>query len=129
MINQIIPENKLYLKYINDIVGWGVFTNINIKKNEIVEICYCLPEKYKESQHKNFAFLFNDHTNDAYLVLGFGMIYNHSDEPNIKWEIIDYNRRIIQFIAIKDILSGEQLCHNYGRKYWESRPKKELTII
>lgn len=129
MINEIISENNLYLKYVNDIIGWGVFSNNVFKENDTVEFCYCLPEKFSTSQHKNYAFIFDAHSDDSYLVLGFGMIYNHSYDPNIKWEIIDYNHRIIRFFAIKDINVDEQLCFNYGEKYWKNRPKKELSII
>lgn len=129
MIDQILTNNKLYLKYIDNILGWGVFTNQDIKEGEIVEYCYCLPEKYTESQHRNYIYLLGDQTDDAYLVLGYGMIYNHSYDPNIQWEIIDFNRRIIKFVAIKDIYANEELRHNYGSVYWKARTKINSTII
>lgn len=129
MINEIIPSNKLYLKYVDDIVGWCVFTNDTILKDETVELCYCLPESFKNSQHKKYYFLLGDNTEKSYNVLGFGMIYNHSFMPNIQWEIIDYNRNIIRFFATRDISPGEQLCHNYGNDYWKNIQKTKLTII
>lgn len=73
--------------------------------------------------------MLGDQTTDAYLVLGYGMIYNHSYNPNIQWKIIDYNKRIIKFFAVRDISANEELCHNYGSMYWKSRPKKESTMI
>lgn len=128
-MDEIIQKNSLYLKYIDNILGWGVFTNNDIKKGEVVEYCYCLPEKFSESQHKNYSFLQSKESDNAYQVLGFGMIYNHSYDPNIYWEIVDYQRNVICFTALKDIKAGEELYHNYGEDYWKTRPKKQKTLI
>ena len=35
--------------------------------------------------------------------------------------------RIINFIAIRDIEIGEELTHNYGKKWWNKR--NELKLV
>ena len=57
---------------------------------------------------------------------GFAMIYNHSDDPNIKWAH-DTNNRLLVFTAIKDIKRGEELCHDYGYKPNQSETS-EITV-
>jgi SET domain-containing protein len=52
--------------------------------------------------------------------LGLAMIYNHSSEPNAEWEIHD-NNNFVRFVALKDISKGEEIFHDYGEEYWESR--------
>jgi hypothetical protein len=41
-MNVININPKLYIKYIDDIKGFGVFTNQKIKKGELIEECYSL---------------------------------------------------------------------------------------
>lgn len=129
MISEINYCHDIYVRYIDDIVGWGVFTRSEIFVWDTIEVCYCLPEKFKESQHKKYAFLTGKDSEDAYMVLGYGMIYNHSYNPNIAWEIIDFNRHLIRFFAIRDISAEEELRHDYGNMYWKTRPKINKTLV
>ncbi len=46
-------------------------------------------------------------------VLGFGMIYNHSENPNINYEF-DYDSVLYRYIANKNIKKGEELLISYG---------------
>ena len=68
---------------------------------------------------------------EEYLVpLGNAMMYNHSSDPNAEWEIHDDNN-FVRFKALKTISKGEEIFHNYGEEYWESRngekQKAQLT--
>ena len=46
------------------------------------------------------------------MVLGYGAMYNHSDDPNIEaWQ--NLNDNTMSFVALKDIEPGEELCHYY----------------
>lgn len=125
MINIIKQNNKLYIKYINKILGWGVFTEDPIKEGDIVELCYCVPDNYETSPLKDYVFGIKNST-DVYHCLGFGAIYNHSDDPNIKWRLLDDDNRIIEFKAIRDIEPHEELRHNYGKAYWEHKKEKKI---
>jgi SET domain-containing protein len=56
------------------------------------------------------------------LVLGYGMLYNHSAEPNLFHR--SAGRLLIEFVALRDIAVGEELTHNYGPEYWDDRRKR-----
>lgn len=121
----IKPLYKLEVRFIDEEKGFGVFANQNIKKNSIIEVCYSLKLKKSEIQHPNFDYLFySKKTEEHYFPFGYGSIYNHSNEPNINWELTLPEMGIIEFFSIKDIKKGEELTHNYGTRYWKSREKK-----
>ena len=119
MIETININTKLYVKHIDNIKGFGVFTNQKIQKDETIEDCYCLLIHNTNSDYSPYYYCFKGDT--KLLPLGFGSIYNHNDNPNITWKIIDDNRKIIRFFAISDININEELCHNYGPKYWKNK--------
>ena len=121
----IKPIYDLEVRYIDDIKGFGVFTNENIKKGNVVEVCYSLKLKKSEIQHPNTDYLFYyNPTNEHYFAFGYGSIYNHSDDANLHWNLTWPERGIIEFFSIKDITIGEELTHNYGKIYWQYRQKK-----
>jgi SET domain-containing protein len=119
MIETININTKLYVKYIDNIKGFGVFANDIIKKDEIIEDCYSLLIHNTNLDYEPYYFYFKGDT--KLLPLGFGCIYNHSDIPNIAWKVVDENNRIIRFYAITDIKIGDELCHNYGPNYWKNK--------
>ncbi len=47
------------------------------------------------------------------LALGYGSMYNHSKNPNIKYQILK-EEQTITFTAIKDIEKDEELLFNYN---------------
>jgi hypothetical protein len=53
------------------------------------------------------------------LVLGYGMLYNHSADPNLFHR--SAGRQLIEFVALRDIAAGEELTHDYGPEYWGDR--------
>lgn len=119
----IIETNpKLYVKFIDNNKGMGVYTNSKISKGEIIESCYSIPVNISIKEYHAFFFQYNG--TDTLLPLGYGCIYNHSDNPNISWEILDFQKRIIKFFAIDDIEPDIELCHNYGAGYWLTNEKK-----
>lgn len=118
---QVINSNpKLYIKYIDDVKGFGVFTYETIEKGELIEECYsiCVDKTIKGFDPYSFYY----RGDSRFLPLGFGMIYNHSSEANIKWKIVNEDKKIIQFYAITDINIGDELCHNYGPLYLKHKP-------
>jgi hypothetical protein len=82
-----------------------------------------LPEKDKEaidgSHLYNYYFLWGDEQQHYAIALGYGSIYNHSYEPNCKYETY-YEDETIHFISIRDIAAGEELCINYN---WDVEDK------
>jgi SET domain-containing protein len=52
------------------------------------------------------------------------MVYNHSFSPNAEWEIYEKDGRFVRFFALKDIKKGEEIFHDYGEEYWDTREEK-----
>ena len=128
MVNQLKKSFKLEVRQTYQ-KGWGVFATSPIFCNEIIEECPLL--KIPDIIDQNFPEAFKDYA-FAYpiqnpqiqvLPLGLGCIYNHSNDPNAKWQHHPLDNKIFQFIAIKNINPGEEVCTSYGdESYWEQRP-------
>ena len=117
------------VRYVDDIKGFGVFTNQFISKFSIVEMCYSLKLSNISVGHPAFDYMFFDVlTKNYYLPLGYGSIYNHSDTANLNWKIVSEEHNIMHFFSIKDIEIGEELTHNYGEVYWRINNRKKKLI-
>jgi SET domain-containing protein len=103
-------------------MGRGVFATKNFRSGEVIEICPVVPIPRKLIKDKNPTglqdflenWLFeweNDFQSDA-MVLGYGMIYNHSENPNAKYEM-DFEKNIVTFRASKKIKKGEEIFIDY----------------
>ena len=99
--------------------GRGVFTDKFIEKGSIIEIApvIVLDEKDTEKVHETelyyYTFMWSDDNKKAAVILGYGSIYNHSYEPNCRYETY-YEDRLIHFITLCDIEAGEELTINYN---------------
>ena len=69
----------------------------------------------------DYLFTSPDVKSDYLCVLGCGMIYNHGTPPNAEWQIADDDNRFIEFTALHDIRAGDEILHDYGEDYWNSR--------
>jgi len=117
---------NLYVKYIDENKGYGVFTKEFIPKNTIVETCYCLIMGVYNTSNPTYDYIFHNKNENVYfLPFGFGSIYNHSSAPNLIWNLTE-NSKIIFFESLMDILPNEELTHNYGDLYLKSRKKRLL---
>lgn len=116
----------------------GVFATEDILSEEIIERCPLVPlanrSKYQNdsqiwdylyaqptcpcSECKNHGFVFH-------MVLGYGMLYNHSDTPNTVWKF-DFNNLIADVVAQRDIKSGEEIFVTYGSQYFQSKNRQKL---
>ena len=126
--------NNLYVKW-TDEKGYGVFTDTLIKKDELIETCYCIKTSSPKWQASPalMDYLFNypkgnfigGKDMEHVLPLGFGSIYNHDDDNNAMW----YNNKNIpfhfDFIALRDIQPGEEICTYYGKDYWPQKKKRD----
>ena len=97
-------------------------------RGEIIEICpmIILPEIAKTiDKLKDIVFEIDKKKGQYALVLGYGSLYRHSDEPNVDYA---YNKRQkhMFFIANRPIQAMEELTINYGKDYWEERSNLNL---
>ncbi len=102
--------------------GRGLYATRKIYANEIVEVCEILvlsPDdtvKVNETDLKWYTFVFDASQGQDCLVLGHGEIFNHSDTPNVKYDLVRYGDRFkMVFVSIQDIEAGEQLFIDYNR--------------
>lgn len=111
--NVIVKKSKLH--------GYGVFAGKNIKKGELIEECYMIVSR--KGGDKALDDYYFDINGKNGVFLGFGSIYNHSDDPNA-----DYNfnekKKIVIIKADRTILKGEEICISYGEDWFSSRGLK-----
>jgi SET domain-containing protein len=105
--------------------GQGVFALRDFAKGEILERCPYLviddDDLSDATRLQDYLFTSPDNPHDYLCVMGYGMMYNHSDDPNAEWQIDDDDLRFVCFIAKKAISVGDEILQDYGRDYWDTR--------
>lgn len=103
--------------------GRGVFARRRIETGEIIERVPVLlvpkaqvfppdPSAQKPSRISWYVFDWIECRRDyVALALGYGSIYNHSETPNARHEMLPPD--IIRFIAVRGIEPGEEIFINY----------------
>ena len=107
--------------------GLGVFAIEYIIEGEVIEECHMvtlpIPKGEQSGLLMDYRFNWpqNIETQEQVVVLGNGSIYNHDDNNNAIWR--DHPRyKLFQFVAIKNILPGEEITTYYGNdNYWSER--------
>lgn len=115
---------KIAWREISEEKGRGVFALKNIKKGEIIETAPVVPVS-KDSVVQNGdapdGYLLDwdgNYENEEYCMpLGYIMMYNHSDTPNM-WLDQDYDKYTMKAIALRDIKAGEELSWDYNCELW-----------
>ena len=143
--NTYYPPNKIEVRLSADpTVGIGVYATVDIAKDDLIERCPMVQLDFRSRYHSDpqlSRYLYNDqgckcdqcaiHGHHMFMVLGYGMIYNHQNEPSAQWKF-DFPKLIGDVMALKDIAAGEEIFVSYGDKYFKKRPyvdytKKETT--
>jgi hypothetical protein len=100
--------------------GRGVFATRRFEKGDPLESCPTLelPDAQVVGQLADYVFGTGD-DDQVLLLLGFGMLYNHSAKPNA--EYIEDGPRTITFVATRTVEPGDELTIDYGEEWWETR--------
>jgi SET domain-containing protein len=69
----------------------------------------------------NYAFGWGTEQDQAAIALGWGSLFNHSYEPNVFYRKL-LDEQIIEFIALRDIRSGEEITVNYSGHPYGKKP-------
>ena len=98
--------------------GRGVFANRTFAEGETVEVCPTVEISQGGGDLADYLF---ESTNEGMflVVLGFGMLYNHSSEPNLDY--FQENDAALAFVAQRQIDKGEELTISYGDEWWSAR--------
>jgi len=104
--------------------GLGVFATKKIFVGEVIEECHLLtlPIPLNEPSNLFIDYRFNwpqrGELKELVLPLGYGCIYNHSNDNSAIWQDHPYYKAF-QFVAIRDIEPGEEIHVYYGNdSYW-----------
>ena len=95
----------------------GVFATQDIKKGELLHVAPVLPYPNDEHIHiektllADYAFEYG--ANHSAILLGYGMLFNHSYTPNADYEIV-FENHTFNFFAHTDIKAGEEILINYN---------------
>jgi len=123
---EVVTPTKIEIKE-SKLHNQGVFASKDILVDEIIEICPLLQlgwrVKYQSDPViKQYIWLniscnckdCKEHGFVAYIPLGYGSLYNHSDDENVSVEI-NWEEQTALFRASKTILVGEELFLNYNK--------------
>ena len=119
----MIYNPKIYADK-SPIHGWGVFAKEDIMEGEVFEECpiLTLPIEKGEITSLLIDYRFNypqgNEWQEQVLALGYGSLYNHSNDPNAFW-VSDIENRIFKFVSNREIKQGEEIFVWYGDvSYW-----------
>ncbi|MFJ7981485.1 SET domain-containing protein [Lysinibacillus xylanilyticus] len=95
----------------------GVFATCDIKKGELFHEAPVI--SYPNEQHQyieqtllgDYAFEYG--IGRSAMLLGYGMLFNHSYEPNATYEI-NFDNHTFDFFAYTDIKAGDEILINYN---------------
>lgn len=103
--------------------GRGVFAGRAIAKDEIIEISPVIPMSKDlvpdDTTLDHYAFRWKPEVpgEECCLPLGYCMMYNHSDKPNMNMSL-DFEDKSVTMTANRDILEGEELTWDYDCQIW-----------
>lgn len=107
--------------------GWGVRALVHIPKGSFVsEYTGEMLTDFEADRRTDDSYFFdigNDHCIDANFYGNVSRFFNHSCDPNLVpvrvfYEHHDFRFPKIALFACKNIPAGEELCFDYGEKFW-----------
>lgn len=113
--------------------GRGVFAANKILQDTLIERCPMLkldfPSKYHcDLKILDYAFArpsdanWQDHGWDLYLIMGYGMLYNHQDIPNAAITF-NYEENYAEITSTREIPANKEIFISYGPMYFLNKKK------
>jgi hypothetical protein len=104
-------------------LGRGVFATRAFAEGDTIEICPTLEVSDEDVSGTlgDYVFNSNDDEHVVILMLGYGMLYNHSFEANA--EYVEHGPGEIAFVALRDIEPGDEITIDYGDEWWDTRER------
>lgn len=131
---EIKPPTNIVIKE-SPIHGLGVFATKKIKSGTTIEVCSIIDTDIDITKPSEILdrYRFNwpqGTTTPTMLVVttGYGMLYNHSENPNAAWKS-NFENKTFEFYSIKDIEKGEEILVWYGDvNYWSGIKSNSVTL-
>jgi hypothetical protein len=133
---QYLSPDKIVVDY-SSIEGIGVFATTDIRAGTIIERCPMVRMGWRSNyQHDPTVWKYlhfqpkcdcndcNNHGHIAWMVLGYGMLYNNQETPNAKWSF-DYLQAYADVVATQDIIRGDEIFVSYGSSSFNNKTKTE----
>ncbi len=95
----------------------GVFAEQDVKRGTLLHEAPVIPYPNKEHDYiektalADYAFEYG--VNHTAILLGYGMLFNHSYTPNATYKI-NFDNHTFDFYAYTDIQAGEEILINYN---------------
>ena len=119
----MIYNTKVYVDK-SPVHGWGVFAKEDIMEGEVFEECpvLTLPIEKGEVTSLLIDYRFNwpqgGEWEEQVFPLGYGGLYNHSENANAYW-VSNLENKTFQFISHREIKKGDEIFTWYGDvSYW-----------
>ena len=102
----------------DEIKGRAVFTAGDIPEGSTIEVCplIIIPEPEVEVIHKtalhDYYFRWGKEQKQAAILLGYGSLYNHSNDPNAQVILIEQDNEIL-IESLRTINAGEEITIDY----------------
>lgn len=111
------PNSSIYVA-ISSIHGRGVFAQCKIKIGSIIEECPIIKMKLQEMTVRKhmllnyYAFMIDEQNEYTGIALGYGSLYNHSDNCNAIY-YFNKEKELMIFETIQPIKKDEEITINY----------------
>jgi len=98
--------------------GRAVYCVEDISKGSLIEICPVIildktdTDVIHNTELHDFYFVWDIEKGTSAIALGYGSLYNHSDEPNAEF-VISRDTAEIRILASQDIPSGTEIMIDY----------------
>ena len=120
MARESKPQNGSGLAIRRSPHGRGVFATRRFRKGQLVEVCATVEVAESDVVGRLDDYVYDSvKAGDSLIVLGYGMLYNHSADPNVEYDQEEPSR--IEYRALRTIEPGEELTIDYGDEWWETR--------
>lgn len=98
--------------------GRGVFALVAFAEGEVIESCPVIPIPEEEVDAVgrtvlgNYFFKWGGTGDEGAVALGFGSLYNHTNDPNAMY-VRKYELFVIDFVALRPIAIGDEITVSY----------------
>jgi SET domain-containing protein len=133
---------SIEIRWDERIYGWGVFAKESIEQHTLVETTPVVVypqdilqlaawntqgDKHKLASLGLTLYSMSWSEDTAIIPLGWGGIYNHSDNNNCQF-LIDKENGLLHIATLKDIHENEQLLVSYGEDWFENKPFPKINL-